>query len=85
MGNVWALFLKETPGVCDQQFATLDRMKRRRIPEDTTFNITFQNKLVLFLQGIPGIGKNVIEDNLVENLGKRVYVLDQDRYTHLGR
>ena len=85
MGNVWALFLKETPGVCDQHLAPLDEMKRRGIPEDTTFNITFQNKLVVILQGIPGIGKNAIADNLVENFGKRVYVLDQDRYAHLGR
>ena len=85
MGNVWALFLKETPEACDQHLAPLEEMKKRGIPEDATFNITFQNKLVVILQGIPGIGKNAIADNLVENLGKRVYVLDQDRYAHLGR
>ena len=45
----------------------------------------FPKQVVVILQGIPGIGKNAIADNLVENFGKRVYVLDQDRYAHLGR
>lgn len=85
MGNLWAQFLEENPVVSDEHLPPLEEMKKRGVPEDTTFKITFENKLVVILQGIPGIGKNAIADYLAKILRKRVSVLDQDRYAHLGK
>ena len=76
MGNIWGEFLRENPELTDDFGDPLVYLEGRPLE---SLSDTFQNRLLVVLQGIPGLGKSVLAE-WIKNHSWLCETLEQDTY-----
>jgi hypothetical protein len=81
MGNLWRDFVTDNPDFTDDFLRPEEEIKKRGL-QDLTESQAFPQaeKLVVIVQGIPGLGKTTVGNLASDQLGEESVTLEQDTY-----
>lgn len=81
MGFYWKKFMNENPDLTDD-FGEPDSYLKNNRPDliGKRLEINYQEKILVLFQGVPGLGKTTLANNLIKTLGETSVCLEQDQF-----